>query len=158
MPQPTSYLCLRHPHTCVPPPHTGVYPSPTHKTKPRQNPVLLVSSRAGKGSQSFSSHLGRYHHLETILPRNEQENDRDISRYVVPSNAADWRPRKERNAAFEYPLADRPLQRSRYRRCARKPMGKIRRGNSSTHFIPCAKLYHAPSGATLEPSRRNKSA
>ena len=34
----------------------------------------------------------------------------------------------------------------------------IRRGNSSTHFIPCAKLYHAPSGATLEPSRRNKSA
>ena len=30
MPQPTSYLYLRHPHTCVPPPHTGVYPSPTH--------------------------------------------------------------------------------------------------------------------------------
>ena len=38
MPQPTSYLCLRHPHTCVPPPHTGVYPSPTNETKPSQNP------------------------------------------------------------------------------------------------------------------------
>ena len=68
--------------------------TPAHETQPRQNPVLLVSSRAGKGSQSFSSHLGRYNHLETILPRNEQENDRDISRYVVPSNAADSRPRK----------------------------------------------------------------
>ena len=98
--------------------------TPAHETQPRQNPVLLVSSRAGKGSQSFSSHLGRYNHLETILPRNEQGNDRDISRYVAPSNVADWRPRKEKNAAFEYPLADRPLRRSRYGRCARKPMGK----------------------------------
>ena len=31
--------------------------TPAHETQPRQNPVLLVSSRAGKGSQSFSSHL-----------------------------------------------------------------------------------------------------
>ena len=98
--------------------------TPAHETQPRQNPVLLVSSRAGKGSQIFSSHLGRYNHLETILPRNEQGSDRDISRYVVPSNAAEWRPRNEKNAAFEYPLADRPLQRSRYGRCTRKPMGK----------------------------------
>ena len=30
----------------------------------------------------------------------------------------------EKNAAFAYPLADRPLRRSRYGRCARKPMVK----------------------------------
>ena len=33
-------------------------------------------------------------------------------------------PRKEKNAAFEYLPADRPLRRSRYGRCARKPMVK----------------------------------
>ena len=31
---------------------------------------------------------------------------------------------KEKNAVFEYPLADRPLRRSRYGRSTRKPMGK----------------------------------
>ena len=109
--------------------------TPAHETQPRQNPVLLVSSRAGKGSQSFSSHLGRYNHLETILPRNEQGSDRDISRYVVPSNAAEWRPRHEKNAAFEYPLADRPLRRSRYGRCTRKTMGK--KSAAAIHRLAC---------------------
>ena len=56
--------------------------TPAHETQPRQNPVLLVSSRAGKGSQSFSSHLGRYNHLGTILPRTNAETAtyRDMSR------------------------------------------------------------------------------
>ena len=41
---------------------------------------------------SISSHLGRYYHLGTILPRNEPENRRDISRYVVPPDAAAFTP------------------------------------------------------------------
>ena len=110
--------------------------TPAHETQPRQNPVLLVSSRAGKGSQSFSSHLGRYNHLETILPRNEQGSDRDISRYVVPSNAADSRPRNEKNAAFEYPLAGRPLRRIHYGRCARKAMRKKNAAENRDGFTP----------------------
>ena len=123
--------------------------TPAHETQPRQNPVLLVSSRAGKGSQSFSSHLGRYNHLETILPQNEAENRRDISRYVVPSNAADRRPRNEKNAAFEDPLANRPLQRSRYRRCARKTMGK-----KSAAAIHRHTLSLAPNSITLLRAQR----
>ena len=123
--------------------------TPAHETQPRQNPVLLVSSRAGKGSQSFSSHLGRYNHLETILPRNEQGNDRDISRYVAPSNVADGRRRKEKNAAFEYPLADRPLQRSRYGRCTQKAMRKESAAATHRHTLSLA-----PNSITLLRAQR----
>ena len=123
--------------------------TPAHETQPRQNPVLLVPSRADNGSQSISSHLGRYHHLETILPRNEQENDRDISRYVVPSNAAEWRPRNEKNAAFEYPLADRPLQRSRYGRCTQKAMRKESAAATHRHTLSLA-----PNSITLLRAQR----
>lgn len=149
MPQPTSYLCLRHPHTCVPPPHTGVYPSPTHKTKPRQNPVLLVPSRADNGSQSFSFHLGRHTHLGTISPQKKPRNRRDISRYVVPSNAADWQQRMEKNVAFEYPLADRPLQRSRYGRCTQKAMRKESAAATHRHTLSLA-----PNSITLLRAQR----
>ena len=116
MPPPPSHLCTTSAHRCVSVTYT--------RNQTEAEPVLLVPSRADNGSQSISSHLGRNNHHETILPRNEQENDRDISRYVVPSNAAEWRPRNEKNAAFEYPLADRPLQRSRYGRCTQKAMRK----------------------------------
>ena len=108
-----------------------------------------MPSRADNGSQSISSHLGRYHHLETILPRNEQENDRDISRYVVPSNAAEWRPRNEKNAAFEYPLADRPLQRSRYGRCTQKAMRKESAAATHQHTLSLA-----PNSITLLRAQR----
>ena len=60
------------------------------KSVPRQ---IGDQGRRAKRIAEISSHLGRYYHLGTILPRNEPENRRDISRYVVQSNAAVFTPR-----------------------------------------------------------------
>lgn len=59
------------------------------KSVPRQ---IVDRGRSAKRIAEISSHLGRYYHLGTILPRNEPENRRDISRYVVPPDAAAFMP------------------------------------------------------------------
>ena len=67
----------------------------------------------------------------------------------MPSNVAEWRPRNEKNAAFEYPLANRPLRRSRYGRCARKPMGKKSAAATHRHTLSLA-----PNSITLLRAQR----
>ena len=117
--------------------------TPAHETQPRQNPVLLIPSRADNGSQSISLHfstLPPFHH-STFRGTTTFER---LRRETKPKTAATYRDMSCRqtrqigdngksgmvekwkggSAAFEYPLADRPLRRSRYGRCARKPMGK----------------------------------
>ena len=51
---------------------------------------------------------------------------------------------KDRIAAFEYPLADRPLQRSRYGRCTQKAMRKESAAATHRHT-----LFLAPNSITL---------
>ena len=93
----------------------------------RRNADDFCSNRFLRESPGVGSHR-----VGTRRAQSEGETPRNV---VVPSNAAEWRPRKEKNAAFEYPLADRPLRRSRYGRCARKPMGK--KSAAAIHRLSC---------------------
>ena len=56
---------------------------------------------------------------------------------------------KDRIAAFEYPLADRPLQRSRYGRCTQKAMRKESAAATHRHTLSLA-----PNSITLLRAQR----
>ena len=102
----------------------------------RRNADDFCSNRFLRESPGVGSHR-----VGTRRAQSEGETPRNV---VVPSNAAEWRPRNEKNAAFEYPLADRPLRRSRYGRCTQKAMRKESAAATHRHT-----LFLAPNSITL---------
>ena len=61
------------------------------KSVPRQ---IVDQGRRAKRIAEISSHLGRYYHLGTILPRNEPENRRDQNVPARKLLVRCWRLRK----------------------------------------------------------------
>ena len=96
-------------------------------------PILsqpLLKSWLGRTPSTFPFSLFTLlvHRCVPIAYRSVNCRDRHLCIQPTEQAGAALLPRfattKDRNAAFAYPLADRPLRRIRYGRCTRKPMGK----------------------------------